>query len=120
MVAFVGRQNFCDAVDVERIFRNEAARGGYVGSVERGETGVASENAKDADAFMRAEGGALAGNKFFGASDGSGKADAVFGALNVVVHRFGNGDDGHAGGGKSCGEGEGSVARYCDDGRVAR
>jgi len=36
---------------------------------------------------------ALACDEFFGASDRRGKADAIFGALNIVVHCLGNGDD---------------------------
>src|SRR4029077_9248289 len=41
--------------------------------------------------------------------------DAVFGALDVVVHRFGNGDDRHAGCGKGGREGEGCVASAGDE-----
>src|SRR5882762_2221749 len=59
---------------------------------------------------MRAKSGALAGDEFLGASDGGREADAVFGALDVVVHGFGNGDDGHAGGGERGGEAERVVA----------
>src|SRR5712692_5691057 len=115
VVALVFGKKFGDAVDVERIFGNEAARGGDVGGVQRGEAGIAAEDAEDADAFVRAKSGALAGDEFFRARDGGGEANAVFRALHIVVHRFGNGDDGHARSGESGGEAEGIVAADGDE-----
>src|SRR5882724_2200691 len=110
IVALVVRKEFGDAIDVKRIFGDEAASGSDVGGVKGGEAGVTAENTENADAFVRAESGALASNEFLGASDGGREADAVFGALDVVVHGFGNGDDGHAGGGERGGEAERVVA----------
>src|SRR5713226_4558082 len=110
VVALVFGKKFGDAIDVERIFGNEAASGGDVGGVQRGEAGIAAEDAEDADAFVRAKRGALAGDEFFRARDGGGEANAVFRALDIVVHRLGNGDDGHARSGESGGEAEGVVA----------
>src|SRR5882762_4683957 len=110
IVALVVGKKFGNAIDIKGIFGNEAASGSEIGGVKGGEAGVAAENAENADAFVRTEGGALAGDQFFGAGDGGGEANAVFGALNVVVHGFGNGDDGHAGGGERGGEAERVVA----------
>src|SRR5882762_9324654 len=110
IVALVVRKEFGDAIDVKGIFGNEAASGSDVGGVKGGEAGIATENAENADAFVRAERGALAGDEFLRASDGSREADTVFGALDVVVHGFGNGDDGHAGGGERGRETERVVA----------
>src|SRR5229473_8487962 len=115
VVALVFGKKFCDAVDVERIFGNEATRGGDVGGVQRGEAGIAAEDAEDADAFVRAKGSALAGDEFFRACDGGGEANTVFRALDIVVHGFGNGDDGHARSGESGGEAEGVVAADGDE-----
>src|SRR6267378_2059570 len=96
IVALVVRKEFGDAIDVKGILGDEAASGSDVGGVKGGEAGVTAENAENADAFVRAERGALAGDEFLRASDGGREADAVFGALDVVVHGFGDGDDGHA------------------------
>jgi hypothetical protein len=115
VVLLVVGKKLGDAVDVERIFGDEAAGGSDISGVERGEAGVAAENAEDADAFVRAESGALAGDELLGARDGGGKADAVFGALNVVVHCLGNGDNGHACSGKGGREAKGVVAADGDE-----
>src|SRR4029077_17680349 len=106
IVTFVVGQNFRDAIDIEGIFGNQTAGGSDVGGIKGGEAGIAAEDAENADAFVRAECGALAGDGFLGASDGGGEADAVFGALHIVVHGFRNSDDGHAGGGECGGKAE--------------
>src|ERR1700716_2428436 len=103
-------QDFGDVIEIKGIFGDQAASGGDVGGVEGGEACVAAKDAEDANAFVRAECRALAGDQFLCAGDGGGEADAVFGALDVVVHGFGDGDDGHAGGGKRGGETERVVA----------
>src|SRR5260370_3028615 len=64
IVALVFGKKFCDAVDVERILRDEAARGGDVGSVERVEARIAAENATDTDAFVRSKSGTLTSDHF--------------------------------------------------------
>ena len=98
------------AFEIEGIFGNQAAGGGDVGRVQRGEARVAAEDAENADALVRAERGALARDGFLGAGDGGGKSDAIFGALDVVVHGLGNADHGKAGCGKHRGEAQRVVA----------
>src|SRR5580698_2713921 len=110
IIVLVFHQEFGDAIEIEGNFGDEAARGSDVRRVERGETGIAAENAEDADAFMRAERGALAVDSVFGTRDSGGEADAVFGTVDVVVHRFGNTDYGKAAAGEDGGEAERIVA----------
>ena len=42
-------------IEIEWIFGNQAAGGGDVSGVERGEACVAAEDAENADAFVRAQ-----------------------------------------------------------------
>src|SRR5580704_10398061 len=115
VVALVFYQELADAIEIEGDFRDQAARRSDVGSVERGEAGIAAEDAEDADAFVRAEGGALAIDGIFGARDGGREADAVFGAVDVVVHGFGNADYGKTFAGEDGGEAERVVAADGDE-----
>ena len=92
-----------------------AADVGDVGGVERGEAGVATEDAEDADALVGADGGALAVDGAFGAGDGGGKADAVLSVADIVVHRLGDGDDLDAFLVEAGGVGEGIVAADSDN-----
>src|SRR5580700_729476 len=115
IIVLVFHQEFGDAIEIEGNFGDEAARGSDIRRVERGETGIAAENAEDADAFMRAKRGALAVDGVFGAGDGGGEANAVFGAVDVVVHRFGNTDHGKAAAGEDGGEAERIVAADGDE-----
>src|SRR5271156_1003796 len=110
IVALIFYQELADAIEIEGDFGDEAAGGSDVRSVERGEAGIAPENAEDADAFVRAESGALAIDGIFRAGDGGGKTDAVFGAVDVVVHGFGDADYGKTFAGKDGGEAERVVA----------
>ncbi len=90
-------QQLGEVLHVVAVLGDDAARRGREGRVQRGEAGVAAEDAEDADALMRADGAALAVDRVLGPGDGGGEADAVFGALDVVVHGLGHGDDVHAG-----------------------
>src|SRR5215469_9429804 len=83
-------------IEIERVLGNQAARRCYVSSVQCCETSVASEHSEDSDALVRTECGPLARDQLLRARDRSGEADAVFSSLNVVVHCFGNGDNGKA------------------------
>ena len=80
-------------VEIDLIFRDAAAHGAGIGGVERRISGIAAEDAEDADALVRGDRGALALDGVAGARDRGRKADAVFGVANVVVHRLRNGDD---------------------------
>src|SRR5713226_8475837 len=89
---------------------DKAARRSDVRGIKSRKTGIAAEDAKDADAFVGAEDGSLPRDVLFTASDRRGKADAVFGALNIVVHRLRDGDERHAGPVQNGGEAERVVA----------
>ena len=97
IIFLVFHDQVADAAHVKRIFGNQAADSGDVSGVERGEARVAAEDAKNSDALVRADGGALARDGVARARDGGGKAEAVFGALNVIVHGLRHGDHGEAG-----------------------
>src|SRR5688500_11344967 len=77
IVSLVFDQDLDEAIQVERRFGYEAARRGHVGRVQCAEPGVASEDAEDADALVRAERRALPVDELLGARDRSGEADAV-------------------------------------------
>ena len=81
-------------VEVERRLGDDAASARHVGRVPRRVTGVSAEDAEHAEALVAAEGGALAVDELLGSGHGSREADAVLGALDVVVHGLGDGDDG--------------------------
>ena len=85
-----------ELAEIDLVLGNAAAHGGDVGGIERGVAGIAAEDAENADALVRADGGALALDGVHGAGDGGGEADAVLGIPHVVVHRLGDGDDLHA------------------------
>ena len=67
---------------------DDAADRGDVRGVERGEAGVAPEDAEDADPLVRADRGALPLDRVDGAGDRGREADAVLGVADVVVHRL--------------------------------
>ena len=83
-------------VEVEGRLGDEAAGRCHVGRVERGEAAVAAEDPEDPDALVRPERRALPVDGLLGAGDGGREADAVLGALDVVVHGLGDGDERHA------------------------
>ena len=89
----VGRQDGGEVLDVVGCLRDEAAAGGHEGGVEGREAGVATEDAEDADALVRADRGALPVDGITRPRDGRGEADAVLRALHVVVHGLGDGDE---------------------------
>ena len=60
IIVLVLDQQFDHAIEIELDLRNHATASGHVGGVQGGKAGVAAENAKDADALVRAERGALA------------------------------------------------------------
>ena len=90
IVPLVLHQKIDGTLEIERIFRNQAPGRSYVGGVESRETGVAAEDAENADPFVGPERGALPGDRVLRARDRRRKPDAVFGALDVVVHRLRN------------------------------
>jgi hypothetical protein len=113
--ALVVDQEFDQLVEVHLVLGDDAADGGDVGGVEGRVAGIAAEDAEDADALVGADGGALALDGAFGAGDGGGEADAVFGVLHVVIHRLGDGDDLDAFLVEACGVAEGVVAADGDN-----
>ena len=88
--ALLGDEQVDELLEVDRVLGDDAAVGGDVGGVEGGEAGVAPEDPEDADPLVRADGGALPVDGGGGPGDGGGEADAVLGALHVVVHGLGD------------------------------
>src|SRR6266852_6443320 len=81
-------------LDIEFVFRNDAAIGGTGHSGKHGgEAGVASENFEDHETLVGAGGSAEAVDHLNGARDAGAEADAVVGAGDVVVHRFRDADN---------------------------
>ena len=115
VLALLVQQQRDQLVEVDLVLGDDAAVRGDVRGVERGEAGVAPEDAEDADALVRADGGALAIDGGGGAGDGRGEADAVLGGPHVVVHRLGNADDLHAAATELGGRLEGAVAADGDE-----
>ena len=90
VVAVVGGEQRRERVQVVRRLGDDAPRGRDVGRVQRGEPGVATEDAEDADPLVAAERRALPVDGLLGPRDGGREADAVLGPLDVVVHRLGD------------------------------
>ncbi len=83
-------------VQVEGRLRDEAAAGRDVGRIQGGEPAVPAEDPEHADALMGAQRRPLAIDELLGTRDGRREADAVLGALDVVIHRLRDGDERHA------------------------
>jgi len=96
IAALVGHQEIEQLAQIETILGDAAADRAHIGGVERRVAGVTAENAENADALVRADGGALPLDRVHGAADGGRETDAVFGVAHVVVHRLGDGDHVHA------------------------
>src|ERR1700730_790500 len=81
-------------IDLE--FRDETTDGGDIRGVERCKSGVAAEDAKNTNPFMRCNSCPLTLYCVGGSGDCCREADTILGVANVVVHRLRNGDDLHA------------------------
>src|SRR5207302_9226579 len=93
VAALVLEQQLDELVEIDLVFGDHAADRRGERGVERGETRVAAKDAKDADALVRADRGALALDRVAGAADRRREADAVLGVAHIVVHRLRDGDD---------------------------
>ena len=81
-------------VDVERHLGDDRpVDAGQVGRDERRLAAVAAEHLHDGEALVRAGARAQLVDEVHRAGDGGGEADAVVGAVDVVVHRLRDGDD---------------------------
>ena len=96
VVPLLGEEQVDELLEVDRVLGDDAAVGGDVRRVEGGEAGVAPEDPEDAHPLVRADGGALPVDGGGGPGDGGGEADAVLGALHVVVHGLGDAHHLHA------------------------
>ena len=82
-------------IDIEMDFGNDrAVRSGEIRGDQAGFSGVAAEEFDDADALVRTERGPHVGNDFNRAGNRGRESDTVIGSVNVVIHRFRDGDDG--------------------------
>src|SRR5207253_855855 len=88
--ATVLHQQFGESVEVEGRLGYDAARARHIRGVPGGIAAVATEDAEDPDAFMAAQRRSLAVDELAGPRDGGAEADAVLGALHVVVHGLGD------------------------------
>ena len=93
----VGLEQGGQSVEVVGHLRDDAARRGHVGRVQRREPGVPPEDPEDADPLVASERRPLPVDRFLGSGDRGREADAVLGPLHVVVHRLGDGHERHAG-----------------------
>ena len=75
------------------VLGDDTADGGCVGGIERRKAGIAAEDAKNANALMRADGSSLPLDRVAGAGDRRRESDAVLSIADVVVHRLRNTND---------------------------
>src|SRR6202044_1000336 len=114
IIFLVFHQKRGDACEIKWVFRNQTASGRYIGGVQSGKTSIAAKDAENPDALMRTQGRSLPSDRFFGARDRRGESDAILGAVNVVIHRFGNADHWKSGARKHCREAQRVVASNGD------
>ncbi len=84
----IGGQQRGQRIQVVGRLRDHAACRGHVRGVQRREPGVAAEDPEHADALVAAERRPLPVDGLLGPGDRRREADAVLGALHVVVHRL--------------------------------
>ena len=80
-------------MEIYLVFGDDTADRGNVRGVERCKSGIAAEDAEDANSFVRADCGALPLDGIAGAGDRSREPDAILGIADVIVHRLRDGDD---------------------------
>src|SRR3546814_18127348 len=71
-------------------------RAGEESSEQRRLAAAAAEQLDDADPLMALDGGPERVDRLDRAADRGREADAIVGAEDVVIHRLGHGNDGHA------------------------
>src|ERR1035438_5832361 len=112
--SFVFGQKSGDPVQFKRVFGDQASGRRYVGGIESRETGVAAKDSEDADALVRAKSCPLPCYQLLSTRDGRRKPNAVFRALDVVVHCLRHSNQGHSLGGEHRRETKRIVATDCD------
>jgi hypothetical protein len=82
----VRSQQGAERIEVVGHLGDDAAGGRDVRRVQRGEARVPAEDPEDPDPLVAAKRRPLAVDRLLGAGDGGREADAVLGALDVVIH----------------------------------
>src|SRR5229473_7768163 len=100
IISFVFGQKSGDPVQFKRVFGDQASGRCYVGGIEGREAGVAAKDSEDADALVGAKSSPLPCYQLLSTSDGRRKPNAVFRALDVVVHRLRHSNQRHSFGGE--------------------
>src|ERR1700719_5052372 len=88
--ALVLEEQLDELVKIVLVLGDDTADGGCVGGIERRKAGIAAEDAKNANALMRADGSSLPLDRVAGAGDRRRESDAVLSIADVVVHRLRN------------------------------